>query len=144
MLLGYDCIAYADGTVIIMSPITVLHGESKKAYISPTCDTTVQGILKYNDDIWTPIDFLNSHLILPNGDCLKCGEGAMGNEGFVSCEDASGKLKWSFFCTAFNPFKKLDLLTPDTIQLSSTNEYTMVMDINQPWKITSINNSWWK
>ncbi len=62
----------------------------------------------------------------------------MGNEGFVCCEDASGRLKWAFFCTALNPFHEPELLTTDSIRVSTTTDYTMVIDLKQPWKITEI------
>lgn len=145
MLLGLDCITYADGTVIIMNPYQVTDGKNRQAYNSAMCDTTVQSILKYyHEDIWIPIEFYPRETVHYKGDIIRCGEGAMGNEGFVSCEDASGNLKWSFFCTLFNPFNEMSMETPDLMQLSSTNGYSMIMDLSQPWKITAITNSWWK
>jgi len=142
---GLDCILYPDGSVVILNLYSTINsqGGDKKVYISPLCDSTIQSVEKYLPDIWIDIEVNPHHLILPNGDTIKCGEGCMGNEGFVCCEDASGKLKWAFFCGSLNPFCEPEMETATSIRVSTTNDYTMVIDLERPWEISSITNTRW-
>jgi len=144
MLPGRNCILYPDGTVVVLSLYSSINadGTDKRIYISPVCDTTVQSLEKYDNDLWRDIEVHPCHFVLPNGDCIKFGEGCMGEEGFVCCEDASGKLKWAFFCGSLNPFCDAELETANSIRVYSTNKYTMVIDLERPWKISSITNGW--
>lgn len=141
---GLDCILYPDGSLVILNVYSSINAETgkRRVYISPLCDSTIQSVEKYIEDIWIEVTVHTSHFILPNGDCIKFGEGCMGNEGFVCCEDASGKLKWAFFCGSLNPFCDAELETASSIRVTSTNEYTMVIDLERPWKISSITNGW--
>lgn len=126
-LLGYDSIVMGSGEVIIMSGYSVINGTEKSYFINAVCDTTVESIEKYNDDPWTEIELHPQHIKLENGDTIYCGEGGMGNEGFVALEDKDGNLKWAFFSTQSNPFVGIDLMN-DTIRAHST--YDRYYDIN--------------
>ncbi|MGI4870956.1 MAG: toxin-antitoxin system YwqK family antitoxin [Janthinobacterium lividum] len=104
-ILGYDCLCYGDGSVTLLSIYTA---ETGRYYAFPRADTTIEGIIKYNDDPWTEIQVYNSRVV--RGDLtFVCGEGAMGNEGFVAATDANG-LVWALFSTASNPFERLELV----------------------------------
>ena len=102
--IGYDCIAFGDGRIVIANTYDVVLTETKehKRYWFPLCDTTLEGIEKYDEDIWTCVDVFHgsfSHA----GQTFVFGDGAMGNEGFVASVDADGNLNWSIFFTFSNP-----------------------------------------
>jgi len=133
-LLGYDSIVLGSGEVIIMSGYSVIDGTKKSYFINAVCDTTVESIEKYNDDPWVEITIHPQHIKLENGDTIYCGEGSMGNEGFVALEDKDGNLKWAFFSTQSNPFVGIDLMN-DTIRAHSTYERYYNINLLSPENI---------
>ena len=62
---------------------------------------------QYNDNIWTKIQ-AHPVIITANDLQIHCGEGGMGNEGFVAATNADG-LVWALFSTESNPFVKMTL-----------------------------------
>lgn len=107
-LLGYDCLCHSDGNVTLLSFYhTTGPNETKHYYASPLADTTLESIVSYNDDPWAATDIYD-HLVKQELTFV-CGAGAMGNEGFVAATDANG-LVWALFCSAFNPFERLELV----------------------------------
>ena len=103
-VLGYDCIAYGDGSVVFASAYTSYDPNTyeTKLYWTPLCDTTVESILKYNDDIWTEVDFFR-HPFDFEGQRIVFGDGGMGNEGYIASTTPDGDLNWSMFFTNSNP-----------------------------------------
>ncbi|MDJ0367229.1 hypothetical protein QMK33_18935 [Hymenobacter sp. H14-R3] len=107
-LLGLNALSYGDGRVTLLRIYTVRSDQTEKFYAFPVADTTIEGIVKYDDDLWTEIQLHGSQIIV--GDTtFRCGEGAMGNEGFVAATNADGLL-WTLFSTASNPFQKLEVV----------------------------------
>ncbi|WP_217603413.1 hypothetical protein [Chitinophaga sp. GbtcB8] len=127
ILLGCEGIVFNDGNIIILDFYTTISNTQRSYYISPICDTTLSSIEKYNNDPWVEVTIHPQHIKLENGDTIYCGEGGMGNEGFVAMEDKDGNLKWAFFSTQSNPFVGIDLMN-DTIRAHST--YDRYYDIN--------------
>ncbi|MCK6588071.1 MAG: hypothetical protein L6Q76_10845, partial [Polyangiaceae bacterium] len=62
-------------------------------------------VLEFNPDPWVNVTVLATFNWSDKGLLLSCGEGAMGNEGFVAASDASsGQIRWVAFFNCSNPF----------------------------------------
>ena len=106
-VLGYDCIAHDDGSVVFASAYSAYDPNTSETrlYWTPLCDTTVDSILKYNDDIWTEVDIFHGPFEF-EGQRIVFGDGGMGNEGYVASTTAEGDLNWSLFFTNSNPIMR--------------------------------------
>ena len=107
-VLGVNCLAYSSGTVTLLNIYTVASEDGGKHYVFPLADTTISNLEQYNEDIWTEVQAHPTSLTVDNLQ-LFCGEGGMGNEGFIAAKDANG-LVWSLFSTESNPFVKMELV----------------------------------
>lgn len=106
-VLGYDCIAYGDGSLVFANAYSMYDPNTHETtfYWTPLCDTTVESILKYNDDIWTEAGIFDGPFEF-EGQRIVFGDGAMGNEGYVSSTTLEGHLNWSLFFTNSNPIMR--------------------------------------
>lgn len=110
-VVGFDCIAYANDTVTMANTYSVTNPEtniSEQRWF-PLCDANLEGILKYDDDIWTEIDIFHGAFEYQNQKFV-FGDGAMGNEGYVASISLSGVLNWSIFFTFSNPIHKAEII----------------------------------
>jgi hypothetical protein len=58
---GYDCITFASGKVVMGNTYSTEdsnNGEMKR-YWFPLCDTTLEKVEKYDDEIWTGCDIFH-------------------------------------------------------------------------------------
>lgn len=110
LLPGIDCILYGDGKVIIANNYCVKDSDTKqsKQYWYPLCDTTIDSLEKYDDDIWTNIDIFHG-AIIHGEERIVFGDGSMGNEGFVASTDENGRLNWGIFFTFSNPIMRVKI-----------------------------------
>jgi hypothetical protein len=70
-------------------------------------DTSVASLLKYDESIWVPVTTLASLSWSPTSTVV-CGEGPMGNEGFVAATDSQSNCPlWILFSSHSNPFTAL-------------------------------------
>lgn len=104
---GYDCIVMGEGGIVIANTYSTILTETKerKRYWFPLCDTTLEGLEKYDEDIWTEVDIFHGAFEYQNQKFV-FGDGAMGNEGFVASISLNGVLNWAIFFTFSNPIKK--------------------------------------
>lgn len=103
-VVGHDCITFGDGRVVVANTYRVIlteTGEAKRFWF-PLCDTTLAGLEKYDEDVWTEIDIWHGSFV-HDGETIVFGDGAMGNEGYVASVNAAGELNWSAFFTFSNP-----------------------------------------
>lgn len=110
-VIGHDCLAFGGGGVVIANTYTVYDpntGETK-CYWNPLCDTTLDGITKYDEDIWSAIDIFHGAFTFEN-ETFVFGPGAMGNEGYVASVAADNALNWSMFFTFSNPIMKAETI----------------------------------
>lgn len=110
-VLGFDCITHAIGEVVIASVYSTEdsnNGEIKQ-YWSPLCDTTLEKIEKYDDDIWTECDIFHGSFEYKNQKIV-FGDGGMGNEGYVASTALTGELNWSIFFTFSNPIHRAEIV----------------------------------
>jgi hypothetical protein len=109
-VVGHDCITFSDGRIVVAKTYNVIlteTGESKRFWF-PLCDTTLEGVEKYDDDVWTPIDIFHGSFI-HDEQTIVFGDGAMGNEGYIASLNAEGDLNWSAFFTFSNPICKAEV-----------------------------------
>lgn len=103
-VLHVNGIVFGSGRVLLFSGGTVRSGTSVRAVAAPLADTSVASILKYGDDPWVQVTQLAS-LDWSSDVRIACGEGAMGNEGYVAAVNrVEGSLIWVLFSTCSNPF----------------------------------------
>lgn len=127
---GINCIAYADGSITILNIQTCYDPNTHEHTMSchPLCDTTIESIVKYNDDPWTIVDAWTS--IDYEGGTIYGGDGQMGNEGFIACTDAGGDLVWAFFSAATNPIKQLSIEGRTLIAVNEHDELRIEINLD--------------
>jgi len=110
-ILGYDCIVYGNGKITIGEHYSCFNPNNNetKYYWTPICDTTLDKIEKYDDDIWTEVDIFHGSLVYKNQKIV-FGDGGMGNEGYIASVKLNGELKWSIFFTFSNPICKAEII----------------------------------
>ena len=123
-----DGIVFGDGKVIVANTYTIKNQETKeqKYYWSALCDSTLQSLEKYNDNIWASIDIYKGELEY-HDQKIVFGEGSMGHEGFVACVNEQNKLHWAIFFTFTNPIMSAKIENHTLVCLS---EIDMVISID--------------
>jgi len=98
LFLGIDSICFGDGSVVVANCYKI----DGKPYWYPLCDTTIESLEKYENDLWVHIDIFHGALS-DRDETIVFGSGSMGNEGFVASTDRQGALLWGIFFTFSNP-----------------------------------------
>ena len=114
--------------------------ELESTTISPLADTTIESVVNYHEDVWVEVDIRIDYVIVDELKIL-CGEGAMGNEGFVAAINDRG-LVWALFSTRSNPFVKLELEGGKLLAYADSLKYEI--DLNNPSKIKVDNYCIWE
>ncbi|WP_340026520.1 hypothetical protein MHI24_15690 [Paenibacillus sp. FSL K6-1096] len=127
---GINCVAWADGSVTILNIETCYDPNTRERTMSchPLCDTTIESIVKYNDDPWTIVDAWTS--LDCEGGTIYGGDGQMGNEGFIACIDGGGNLVWAFFSDATNPIKHLHVEDRTLIAINEHEELRIEINLD--------------
>jgi len=113
---GFDCIVFGNGDFIMGNACSVYNpnnGETKQ-YWSPLCDTTLDKIVKYQEDIWVEVDIFHGAFEY-EGQKIVFGDGGMGNEGYIASTTLSGVLNWAIFFTFSNPIHKAEIINKQLI-----------------------------
>jgi len=121
LVLGCDAIVYSDGRITIGNHYSFYNPNNNETtyYWSPLCDTILENIEKYDEDIWTYVDIWRGELVLENQKIV-FGPGSMGNEGFVASTKLTGELNWSVFFTFSNPICKAEIIEETLICYGDT------------------------
>lgn len=106
-VVGHDCITYGDGRIVMGNAFRVKDSETNKVtqHWYPLCDTTLEGVQKYEEDVWTEVDVFHGTFSYEN-QTFVFGDGGMGNEGYVASLNLNGELNWSVFFTFSNPIDR--------------------------------------
>ncbi|MCA9177380.1 MAG: hypothetical protein KDB14_23005 [Planctomycetales bacterium] len=109
-VVGYDCIAFGDGQIVFANSYSAYDPNTHETtlYWTPLCDTTLESLLRYNDDIWTEVDIFR-HPLEFDGQKIVFGDGGMGNEGYVASVSSDNNLNWSMFFTNSNPIIRAEM-----------------------------------
>ena len=83
-------------------------------------------LLKDKDDLWNAFQ-INDQLELDGGFIL-CGEGEMGNEGFIAKTDKNNMLIWMLFSSSSNPFVRI-VQDHDLLYIQSSHQFYVVLNI---------------
>ncbi|WP_025663117.1 hypothetical protein [Aquimarina megaterium] len=132
---GFDCIVMGEGDFVIGNVYSTYdpnNGETKQ-YWSPLCDTTLEGIEKYDDDIWTEVSIFHGAFEYENQKFV-FGDGAMGNEGYVASTTVNGELNWAIFFTFSNPIHKVEVIGTHLVCYGDTGTIIDI-DLNNITKI---------
>lgn len=99
-----DGIIFQNGMVVLQQVYSTCVGSDITLSIEPVADSQLDSVLKYNPDAWVEVTSLAS---MNWDDSLEvvCGEGAMGNEGFIAAIRRKENCpEWILFCSKSNPF----------------------------------------
>lgn len=142
-LIGLDAMTFSDGSIKL---IDIVYKENKnlintfgKEYSFRNLEQTNlnEVVNKFDDDIWSTCQ-INDHMKIGDNAIYACGEGEMGNEGFIVKLDSDGNIQWSLYSTSSNPFYKI-VVYKDELAFFSTANFAVVLEISTD-KI-SINNN---
>ena len=128
---NFNCILYPDGTITVLDFYRFYDSNENIYYftISALCDTTLDSVLKYDDDPWVLVD---EWCVISNDmGIFLSGDGAMGNDGFVAHTDCDGKLKWAMFFNQTNPIKDLEINNNYLIGISEHNDAKIEINLKQ-------------
>lgn len=127
-------ITYSDGTVLLFS--------SGKAQSEYGFQRTSLDQLKKDDEMGVEIEIYAQRKLENLGEVF-CGACAMGNEGFVSCQDKSGLLQWSIYQDFANPFLNNLKVVNDLIQVSTEIDYFWEIPLFHPDNLSCISRNKW-
>ncbi|WP_430444149.1 MAG: hypothetical protein ACQZ2J_24605 [Pseudomonas piscis] len=131
-LIGLDIIYRQPGVIEPIAIGSVENTELPHTYgraysLSREAKTTPGELLAEDDDVWAQVQ-VNHKLSLSNGQVVLCGEGEMGNEGFIARTDASNHLEWFLFSTTANPFVAIKQ-EGDLVYVQSTHNFCVVLNL---------------
>ena len=103
--LHVEGVVFGDGKVILCECLKIKKEGKTSVVVSLIGDSTVASILQYDPDPWVQLTEMDRHEIPGRGLVISCGEGAMGNEGYIAvCEQSTNRLVQFAFFTCSNPF----------------------------------------
>lgn len=137
-----DCYVNKSGTVILLETLVIEVNSKKLYHCNPFCDTTVENLQKYNQDLWSEYSVFTNVVQTENGDLIFGGEGEMGNEGCIISTTKDKKFNWSLFFKTSNPFYKLELIASELYAYSSCDLVYIVNIKTQ--NIISIKECFWR
>lgn len=95
---------FVDGLVRSSQEITLFthYTVGQDEHYTLLADTTVDSILKYNEDPWVAVDIFGT-VKWAEEKSVVYGSGAMGNDGFIALVAENNKLIWSYSFDFTNP-----------------------------------------
>ena len=93
--------------------------------------------LNKNPDCITTIDIFQKIKIQMGGTCL-LGEGSHGSEGFIAYISSDEKLNWVIYFEESNPFINAIELPDKFLEVESSANYRIILDLKNPINIVSI------
>lgn len=131
-----DGITFANGDIIIANTyrLTDTQKNTSTRYWSPLCDTTIESLEKYEEDIWVCVGIFHGAINYGEGKIV-FGDGAMGSDGFVAHTDKTGNLIWGIFFDFSNPIIRAKI-TNDKLICMSDNKIEITIQLNDITKIS--------
>jgi len=130
-------ITYSDGRCLFLK-----ENWCRKSYTVDEVLTFKETLKRYGEE-GTAIEVLGSVIDLENGNVAYCGEGSMGNEGFVAYADKKGKLIWLVFLDFSNPFWSIKIEGAN-IKATTELECEFTIPLESPEKLSCINCNKWE
>ncbi|MFB9244481.1 hypothetical protein IV454_00785 [Massilia antarctica] len=97
-------------------------------------ESTIDNLLELTDDTISITPYGQGESIAGTDALASCGEGEMGNEGFVAVTNTHGLL-WAAFFANSNPFYQVNIVG-DCVAAVNSYEATWYFPIDSPWNIT--------
>ncbi|WP_404932194.1 hypothetical protein [Massilia atriviolacea] len=108
----------------------------------PICETSIGRFLGFGNE-FVELAFDERRVPIPGTESFAlCGEGAMGNEGFVAVVNEAG-LAWAGFFTASNPFQQV-AVAGACLVARTTHGSTWRFPLGAPWQVRIANEGWQK
>jgi hypothetical protein len=133
-LVGINSLTRRDGSVVIINITSIKIEDRMNYFCQPLCDTTIESIEKYDNDVWTEIQVFCRCSDPQTGNLYLGGEGGMGNEGFIVCLDDQEEPIWALFFQNSNPFHEI-VLKENILEARSSLELSYSIDLRTPEKI---------
>lgn len=135
-LIGLDSIIYSNGTFLKIEIESVRNEALKNTFgreyfLRFVGESFLEEVLNTyeNDDLWSEYQ-ANNKVNIDDEYFIICGEGGMGNEGFIARTDLNNNLEWVLFSTTSNPFSQIKILGNNIYVQSSHNFWVMIDKIN--------------
>lgn len=112
------------------------HSFRKEYSISYGNNMTLLALFDNYNDPWSEIQ-VNDRAPLNDDGFIICGEGEMGNEGFIVKTDINNDLIWMLYSTTSNPFMSINKINNNFYIQSSANFYIEMNALND--SITIVN-----
>jgi hypothetical protein len=127
---------YGTGRVLLCDCKKIKSGKSLSTSVSVAGESTLDSILASEEDPWVDLTECDSKNFEDKNIRLSCGEGAMGNEGYVAVSDLNTKrLIWMAFFTCSNPLTEIKFEN-ETIIAENTYEQEWVFPVLNPEALT--------
>jgi hypothetical protein len=125
---GITHLLHANGNVLIFNCYKTKESNTIMRYCFPLCETNIYSLEKYNEDIWTEIEYNKEKFYKYMDGFFYYGEGGMGNEGFVCFLNEYNEFQWSYFFDFSNPIVNVHVKNNILICLSS-NDIVIEIDL---------------
>lgn len=126
-------IVTGDGTVLVMDERYQHAGDGIRCHVRPLCETSIESLCEFGMEFIEVDPCIRQSAIPGTGARALCGEGGMGNEGFVAVVNEHG-LVWAIFLTVSNPFYEVNIVG-DCVEAMSTHGVLWRFPIARPWEI---------
>jgi hypothetical protein len=133
-LVGIDSMAFSDGSIKLIDISCKRNKEivntfGKEYHFDVLRTASLEEIIeKYDNDIWSSCQ-INDQIDIGDNHVFVCGEGGMGNEGFIAKLDKDGNIQWSLFSTTSNPFYQF-VDCDGQLQVISTANFAIRIDLS--------------
>ncbi|WP_281323357.1 hypothetical protein [Flavobacterium aestivum] len=138
---GLNCFVNNKGEVILLDCFCYKTDNEQFNSCTPFCDTKIENLEKYNNELWTQFDVFTNKVETEDGDMIFGGEGEMGNEGFIVCTNKDNDFIWSLFFLNSNPFYKLELINNE-IHAFSSLDLVYKINLKKPENINISHYKW--
>ncbi|MEQ9926685.1 hypothetical protein ABRP60_17240 [Pectobacterium brasiliense] len=129
---GLDLVIFESGIVQyididFIENDSLLHSFKKEYFISYGENSTFNDLVSSHDEIWSEVQ-VNNKLSVNENNIFICGEGEMGNEGFIVKTDINNNIKMIIYSTTSNPFIEIRKIK-DSVYFKSTANFHVVVDL---------------
>lgn len=122
-----------DGTVLVMEERAHYDNGQRRCHIWPVCETTIDSLSEYGMEFVELTAYVRQPPIPGTGARAVCGEGPMGNEGFVAVVNDHG-LVWAIFFSVSNPFHEVNVVG-DYVEAMNNHSVLWRFPIHRPWDV---------
>jgi hypothetical protein len=131
LLPHFSGVVIGDGTMIAMGENSFRIGGVLQHHVYPICESSISSFMKFEHE-FVEIEPRQNRVVAHEPDYYAiCGEGGMGNEGFVAVIKGDS-LIWSAFFTVSNPFYELRM-QGNSIIATSTHDRFWKFPVSEPW-----------